>query len=612
MRWSLRYKIFAMLGGLVMGLLLTTLVLVGVQAGNAAKEQILIDLQGTRKQFDEVQRLRFQSLLAFSRMLGAEFALLNAVATYHPETVQSAARSYQSRIQGDFFLVTDDDGKLLATTVGPMKPGDDLTMYPTIKAALADGESLYIWPINNKLYQVTTVPLKVGPDLLGSLSIGYEITRDLLKQLQQITGSEITVVIDGNVLTTTWEKAAGKELANYLKESRWDASRPTSEAENFELREITIKGEKFMSLAVPLAGPEVKPIGFYILQRSLDQAMSYFRRIRRALLITGLLALAVALVVSFILARGVTRPVHELVKGAEALGRGDYQSRVNLTSRDELGVLAGAYNSMAAKLEANISALNKANSDLQDQTQALEGSLRKVAMLEQMRAHLGKFVPDSVKRSIEKSPEAPDLEKRDRDVTVLFLDVAGYTRMSEKSTREKLNELIERYFSSFLDDIYENNGDINETAGDGLMIIFHAEDPKQNATDAVRTALAIQRKVAEINTSNLADRIGEMEPIAINVGINSGIAAVGSTRFEGLTGERWTFTASGQVTNISARLAALATQGEIFLGPETASRVEESFKVNLVGERNFKNLEKPVMVYQVHLADNLHLLKTAV
>ena len=73
---------------------------------------------------------------------------------------------------------------------------------------------------------------------------------------------------------------------------------------------------------------------------------------------------------------------------------------------------------------------------------------------------------------------APALDKREQDVTVLFLDIAGYTSMSEALDHEKVNFVVEHYFSSFLDDIYANQGDINETAGDGLMIIFQHDDPR--------------------------------------------------------------------------------------------------------------------------------------
>jgi hypothetical protein len=86
--------------------------------------------------------------------------------------------------------------------------------------------------------------------------------------------------------------------------------------------------------------------------------------------------------------------------------------------------------------------------------------------------HLRPFVPSTVQKIVEKDPEAPDLEKKDIDVTVLFLDVAGYTHISETQSRDKVTFIIEKYFSSFLDVIVVHGGDINETAGDGLMVIF--------------------------------------------------------------------------------------------------------------------------------------------
>ena len=259
--------------------------------------------------------------------------------------------------------------------------------------------------------------------------------------------------------------------------------------------------------------------------------------------------------------------------------------------------LAESFGLMAVKIEAREYRLEETIEELHRKNAALEASLQKVRLLEQVQTHLNKFVPESVKRIIEIAPDAPDLEKRDQDVSVLFLDIAGYTRLSETVEAQRMNYLIERYFSSFLDDIYHNKGDINETAGDGLMILFQDADPIQHATNAVHTAIAVQKKVQVIN----ADLAGQFPPVVVNIGINSGQTSVGSTRFEGLAGTRWTFTASGPVTNVAARLGQLATQGEVFIGEETAKRVQERFAVLEGGTHRLKNVREPVQVYQVVL-----------
>lgn len=301
---------------------------------------------------------------------------------------------------------------------------------------------------------------------------------------------------------------------------------------------------------------------------------------------------------------GLDRLLQQLIQLSHEVARGQYSQTdalFDLTRKDTypqlIVELAEALGMMTVKVEAREYHLEQIIEQLRQTNVELEATLHKVKLLEAIKVHLGKFVPEAVKHLIESSPEAPDLDKRDRDVTVLFLDVAGYTRLSETVAAPHMNALIERYFSSFLDDIYANQGDINETAGDGLMIIFQNPDPKQHTRNAVRTAIAIQRQVWTINQ----ELAGQFEPIVVNIGINSGLAAVGSTRFESIAGTRWTFTASGPVTNVAARVGALATHGKVLAAEETAGRIQDDFALNDLGLHRLKNVAQPVRVYQVVL-----------
>ena len=85
------------------------------------------------------------------------------------------------------------------------------------------------------------------------------------------------------------------------------------------------------------------------------------------------------------------------------------------------------------------------------------------------------------------------------------------------------------------------------------------------------------------------------------MGINSGTAAVGMSRFTGVSGTRMTFTATGPVTNVAARIASAAKHGDILVGPETARRVAEDEDVTLFdrGLMNFKNVSEPVQVFSL-------------
>jgi len=234
-------------------------------------------------------------------------------------------------------------------------------------------------------------------------------------------------------------------------------------------------------------------------------------------------------------------------------------------------------------------------SKLSDNDVALQWARRKVELLEKSKAQLSHFVPHTVRRIIEANPEAPALTKAECDVSVLFLDIEGYTALSERLELAKVDQLIELYFSAFLDIVHENEGDINETAGDGLMIVFQHAEACVHAQRAVQTALAILEK-----TNRLNERLaGTSDAVLVNIGINSGSASLGSNRFVGATGKRYTYTASGPVTNLAARLAAYASGGAALLSAETASRVCERFRVKNLGQRSFKNVGQPVAVFRL-------------
>jgi CheY-like chemotaxis protein len=218
---------------------------------------------------------------------------------------------------------------------------------------------------------------------------------------------------------------------------------------------------------------------------------------------------------------------------------------------------------------------------------------RQLRELRRVKDHFAKFVPEAVKRLVAANPEAPALVKHARDVSVLFLDISGYTRLSEQVPPEALNQLVERYFATFLDRIHEAGGDINETAGDGFMAIFEAADVHAHTVTAVETALALLVATEALNRTNGA------QPLAIHMGLNSGPALVGSTRIEGVRGTRWTFTASGPVTNLAARLAAVAQPGQLLVGPETARRLGDHYRVAPLGHAHLKNLGAAVEIYRV-------------
>ena len=215
---------------------------------------------------------------------------------------------------------------------------------------------------------------------------------------------------------------------------------------------------------------------------------------------------------------------------------------------------------------------------------------RKLREIEQVRDHYAKFVPEVVKRLVAENPEAPELGKREQDAAFAFLDICGYTTLSEAMAADALSRLVERYFSAFLDIIQDFGGEISGTAGDGLLAIFHRVDPVSHSRMAAKTALTLMDVTAKLSAA------GPGPPLAVHVGISSGLAAVGSTRFEGLHGVRWAYTGEGFVANLGARLADLAEPGQILLCPESARRLTGIYSTKSLGRRRLKNIAEPVEI----------------
>jgi class 3 adenylate cyclase/HAMP domain-containing protein len=294
---------------------------------------------------------------------------------------------------------------------------------------------------------------------------------------------------------------------------------------------------------------------------------------------------------AWLLARSMDRPLRALERAMARLRGGDFSVREPVRATDEIGGLAEGFNLMAGRLAQSYAALEARNREL-------AAALDRVAFLESVKRGLDRFVPDTVRRALEADPETTALHKKTQDVTVLFLDIEGYTRLSETLSREALTALVERYFSLFLSDIREEGGDINETAGDGLMILFQAGEPEAHAAAAARAALAVREKTAAANR----EAPDAHAAVVVNVGISSGECAVGVIRLHGVAGERWTFTATGPVTNLAARLGDRATGGQILVSAETARRLRGRFRLRGVGSLFLKNMSGPVDAWEVQAA----------
>jgi len=232
----------------------------------------------------------------------------------------------------------------------------------------------------------------------------------------------------------------------------------------------------------------------------------------------------------------------------------------------------------------------------------LKSTLLRIETLEKVKNHLTKFVPSSVAKLVEQDPHKLESEKTPTDVSILFIDIEGFSKITEELDQVLVNDMVESHFSAYLDCITRYGGEVNETSGDGLMIIFKEASQKENDQNAVAAAMEIISENHRLN-DELQFGCGR---INLHLGLNSGTALVGSTKMKSLSGERWTYTASGLVTVLAARIGALSRECRLYIGPETQKNLDESYECEFLGLRELKNIKNPVPIYHVKSVGDKH------
>ena len=233
--------------------------------------------------------------------------------------------------------------------------------------------------------------------------------------------------------------------------------------------------------------------------------------------------------------------------------------------------------------------------DSKKHSQDLEEQIAINESLVKLKNQLTKFVPRSVVRLAEKNPDKLSGEKLLMDVSVLFVDLQNFSSITENYDPRMVNHMIENHFSNYLRCVYNHSGELNETSGDGIMVIFKEDTSENSALKAVLTALDIIQENKRIN-EEFNYPWGENE---LHIGINSGNAYVGTTRMKNTKGERWTYTASGLVTVLASRIGSLSKESKLYIGDKTHQLIHGKVECISVGKFKFKNISEETSIHHV-------------
>ncbi len=291
------------------------------------------------------------------------------------------------------------------------------------------------------------------------------------------------------------------------------------------------------------------------------------RAARRQVLLAAGVLLAIGLVIAFVVSGILSRPLRQLRLAVNALAAGDLSARVQPTSRDEIGVLARAFNDMSESL---------------GEKRRIETAFRR-------------YVSDHVLREVIDSPESIHLKGELREVSVIYLDIRKFTRLTGAIGPERTVAFLNECFDLITGRLLEHGATVDKYIGDAILAYLGAPiETDDHPQRAVAAAIAVQRAINERNRrcESSAQPYVRLE---VGIGIETGPVVVGNIGSE----LKMDYTAIGAPVNVANRLQALAGPGQIKITGDVRARIGELVDVKPEGTRTLEGVDHPIEVFEV-------------
>ena len=225
-----------------------------------------------------------------------------------------------------------------------------------------------------------------------------------------------------------------------------------------------------------------------------------------------------------------------------------------------------------------------------DQVAVMTDSARELARMDQLlRQYVGPHLADH----LDADPELARLGGREREVSVLFADLAGFTSFAEGRSATEVIEMLNAYWGAVVPSVVEREGGLIERfAGDAILAVFNAMgDQPDHAARAVRAAIAVRDGSAHVRASDGWPRF--------RVGVNTGVAVIGNVG----AGPQRSFAVIGDTTNIAARLQSLSAPGHITIASRTVDEANDApgvtIDVRSLGRTEIKGKSEPVEAFEL-------------
>ena len=342
---SLQTRIIALFLLLIVAVQVGGFVLINTVGLASARKTAGDELEAGARVFDRLLEQDTQRLVQGARLLSADYAFREAIATGDAETIASVLANHGKRIDADLMMLVGLDQHVIADTLGATT-GETFAFPALLAKAEATQQGAAMVLLRGRLYELALVPV-LAPLPIAWVAVGFSVNDGLAQDLNRLTGLEVSFLSrQGN---SPWRLQASTLLEVDRGSLVHDVgiNQFASHDDAGNASEGDVAATRVMRLPAR-AGETV----IAVLQRPLSSALEPFRRLQRQLALISVLAVAVSIVASLMIARGIVRPVRELARVARRIAAGNYSVLPAAPRRDEIGALASAFRTMQEGLIA--------------------------------------------------------------------------------------------------------------------------------------------------------------------------------------------------------------------------------------------------------------------
>jgi signal transduction histidine kinase len=388
-----RNKILLAISSVVLVLLLITSVIIKYWMGVQVESRFTEDLRSNYTTLHELNTLRSEEIMKSSEIIAETPRLKAVVELGDRNTVLQLARELNANIISDYFLVMTSHRQALVELID----GVPTTMLSrdtsTLSAIRPDTSSINVYKINHTVYRCATVPIIIGSDVIGTLSLGFRIERDDLNAIKAMTNSDVALTLGDTLIASTLSSDSHNALAVWLKEvskaigDRFD--RATGSEKEALISTIQTTSDKYLVTAVSLNGRNnisKKAIAFILLKPVEKEIEAALRPVFNTFIILSLIVLIVTVAIGYLISQGITRPIAALVRGTNEISRGNYDYAIAVGSDAELRYLAEKFQEMSHSLKEKMFQLAERNEKLEEALQQLKETQAELVRSERLAA----------------------------------------------------------------------------------------------------------------------------------------------------------------------------------------------------------------------------------